>query len=118
MLDSTRAALLAGALLVAGQSARAETVTLEQAVAKASEATPLLRAGDAAIAAARAGRVQAGVRPNPSVTLQGENFVGTGPYRPQCIIGTRIYGRQSCAARNGYFRSLSTPSSAHSHAKS
>ena len=38
--------------------------------------------------------------------------------RPQCIIGTRIYGRQSCAARNGYFRSLSTPSSAHSHAKS
>ena len=37
---------------------------------------------------------------------------------PQCIIGTRIYGRQSCAARNGYFRSLSTPSSAHSHAKS
>ena len=80
MLDSTRAALLAGALLVAGQSARAETVTLEQAVAKASEATPLLRAGDAAIAAARAGRVQAGVRPNPSVTLQGENFVGTGPY--------------------------------------
>ncbi len=80
MLDSTRAALLAGALLVASQSAHAETVTLEQAVAKASEATPLLSAGDAAIAAARAGRVQAGVRPNPSVTLQGENFVGTGPY--------------------------------------
>ena len=80
MLDSTRAALLAGALLVASQSAHAETVTLEQAVAKASEATPLLSAGDAAIAAARAGRVQAGVRPNPSVTLQSENFVGTGPY--------------------------------------
>ena len=80
MLDSTRAALFAAALLVAGQAARAETVTLEQAIAKASEAAPSLSAGDAAIAAARAGRVQAGVRPNPSVTLQGENFVGTGPY--------------------------------------
>lgn len=45
-------------------------------------------------------------------------FTGNGTIRPQCIIGTRIYGRQSCAARNGYFRSLSTPSSAHSHAKS
>jgi outer membrane protein, heavy metal efflux system len=80
MLKSTRAALCAGALYIAGQPAFAETVTLEQAVAKASEAAPLLRANDAAIAAARAGRAQAGVRPNPSVTVEAENFVGTGPY--------------------------------------
>lgn len=49
---------------------------------------------------------------------RGQMKTRNAPERPQCIIGTRIYGRQSCAARNGYFRSLSTPSSAHSHAKS
>ena len=80
MTFSIRAALLAGALIVTGQAASAETVTLEQAIAKAVEAAPLLKADDAAVAAARAGRVQAGVRPNPSVTVEAENFVGTGPY--------------------------------------
>jgi len=80
MLKSTRAAWLAGAFLLAGQPARAETVTLEQAVARASEAAPLLKADDAGIAAARAGRIQANVRPNPSVTLEAENFVGSGSY--------------------------------------
>lgn len=80
MTYSLRAALFAGALIVTGPAAFAETVTLDQAIAKAVEAAPLLKADDAAVAAARAGRVQAGVRPNPSVTVDAENFVGTGPY--------------------------------------
>ena len=80
MLKSTRAALFAGALYMAGQPAFAEIVTLEQAIAKAIAAAPLLKADDAAIAGARAGRVQADVRPNPTVTFEAENFVGTGPY--------------------------------------
>lgn len=80
MLRYSRAALLAGALLVTGTASLAETVSLDQAVAKALEAAPLLRAEDAAIAAARAGKAQADVRPNPSVTVEAENFVGTGPY--------------------------------------
>ena len=80
MLKSTRAALFAGALYMAGQPAFAEMVTLEQAIAKAIAAAPLLKADDAAIAGARAGRVQADVRPNPSVTVEAENFIGTGPY--------------------------------------
>ena len=80
MTYSIRAALLAGALLVTGQAASAETVTLEQAIAKAVEAAPLLKADDAAVAAARAGRAEANVRPNPSVTVEAENFVGTGSY--------------------------------------
>ena len=80
MLNSTRAALFAGALLGWSHTASAETVTLDEAVARASEAAPLIRADEAAVAAARAGRQQAGVRPNPSVTLQAENFVGSGPY--------------------------------------
>ena len=80
MLKLTRAALFAGALYMAGQPAFAEMVTLEQAIAKAIAAAPLLKADDAAIAGARAGRVQADVRPNPSVTVEAENFIGTGPY--------------------------------------
>ena len=80
MLRYSRAALLAGALLVTSAPSLAETVSLNQAVAKALEAAPLLRAEEAAIAAARAGKVQADVRPNPSVTVEAENFVGTGPY--------------------------------------
>ena len=80
MLRYSRAALLAGALLVSGTASLAETVSLNRAVAKALEAAPLLRAEDAAIAAARAGKVQADARPNPSVTVEAENFVGTGPY--------------------------------------
>ncbi len=80
MLRYSRAALLAGALLVNGAPSLAETVSLNQAVAKALEAAPLLRAEEASIAAARAGKAQADVRPNPSVMVEAENFVGTGPY--------------------------------------
>ena len=80
MLRYSRAALLAGALLVTGAPSLAESVSLNQAVAKALETAPLLRAEEAAIAAARAGKAQADVRPNPSVTVEAENFVGTGPY--------------------------------------
>lgn len=75
-----RSALLAGALALSGRPAFAEPITLEQAISKAADAAPLLRADEAAIAAARAGRVQASVRPNPSITLESENFVGTGSY--------------------------------------
>lgn len=80
MLRYSRAALLAGALLVTSAPSLAETVSLDQAVAKALEAAPLLRAQEAAIAAARAGKTQADIRPNPSITVEAENFVGTGPY--------------------------------------
>ena len=74
------AALLAGALYVPAGQAGAEPLTLEQAIARASEGAPRLQAGDAAVEAARAGRVQAGVRPNPTVTVTGENLAGSGRY--------------------------------------
>lgn len=80
MFPKLRTALLAAALAFPATAAFAEPVTLEEAIAKAVEAAPSIRANEAAIAAARAGRVQAGVRPNPTVTVQGENFVGSGPY--------------------------------------
>ena len=80
MFPKLRTALLAAALAFPATAALAEPVTLEEAIAKAVEAAPSIRANEAAIAAARAGRVQAGVRPNPTVTVEGENFVGSGPY--------------------------------------
>ena len=80
MLFSLRTALLAAALTIPVSAALAEPLTLDQAIARAVAATPLERAGDAAVDAARAARLQAGVRPNPSVTVEGENLVGSGRY--------------------------------------
>lgn len=77
---SLRAALLAGALFVAIEPAFAEPLSLDQAVARATASTPVERAGQAAVAAAQAGRRQADVRPNPSVIVQGDNLFGTGQY--------------------------------------
>ena len=80
MIFKLRTAMLTAALAFPATAAFAEPITLEEAIAKAVEAAPSIRANEAAVAAARAGRVQAGVRPNPTVTVEGENLVGTGPY--------------------------------------
>ena len=80
MLSTLRTALLAAALAFPAPAAYAQPITLDEAIAKAIEAAPSIRANEAAISAARAGRVQAGVRPNPTVTVEGENLVGSGPY--------------------------------------
>jgi len=75
-----RAAFMAGALAATSQPVLAEPITLDEAIRRASKAAPLLQAGDAAIAAAKAGARQAAVRPNPSLAVEGENLVGTGSY--------------------------------------
>ena len=75
-----RAAVMAGALAVTSQPVLAEPITLDEAIRRASEAAPLLQASEAAISAAQAGARQAAVRPNPSIAVEGENLVGTGPY--------------------------------------
>ncbi len=73
------AALLGGMLTSICPSALADPVSLDQAVEKAIAAAPLIKANDAAIAAAEAGKRQAGVTPNPIVSAEAENFIGTGP---------------------------------------
>ena len=80
MTSHLRAALLAAALVFPVTAALAEPITLEQAIAKAIEAAPAMLANEAAIAAARAGRRQADVRPNPLLSLEAENIAGTGAY--------------------------------------
>lgn len=78
MRISLRSLLLTGALSLSG-SAYAETVTLEQAIQKAVAAAPIVQAKEAAVSSARAGRTQAGVKPNPVVEVEAENFIGSGP---------------------------------------
>lgn len=55
-------------------------LTLDDAVSRALSASPLLNARDAAIAGSLASVDQAGVRPNPELTVEIENVTGTGPY--------------------------------------
>lgn len=55
--------------------------TLDQAVAVAGGSAPSADAAQAGIEAAQAARTVAGLRPNPSVQTQVENFAGSGPYK-------------------------------------
>ncbi|SCW83573.1 outer membrane protein, cobalt-zinc-cadmium efflux system [Sphingobium faniae] len=55
-------------------------LTLDQAVAAAGGSAPAADAARADITAAEAARTVAGLRPNPTVTTEVENVVGTGPY--------------------------------------
>lgn len=73
-----RTAFVAVALTSSG--AVAAPLTLDAAIAKAVDAAPRRRADEAAVAAARGSRVQAGLRPNPTVTIESEDFAGTGGY--------------------------------------
>jgi len=75
-----RAALMAGALAITSQPAVAEPITLDQAVRRAIAASPAIEAQEAGVRSARAGRSQADVRPNPVLSLEAENFAGTGAY--------------------------------------
>ncbi|WP_447756043.1 TolC family protein [Sphingopyxis fribergensis] len=62
-------------------SAGGDILTLDEALADAGVATPLTQAAEAGVWAAQAGRTVAGLRPNPSISIDTENALGTGPYR-------------------------------------
>jgi cobalt-zinc-cadmium efflux system outer membrane protein len=55
-------------------------LTLEDALALAVGAAPAANAAAADVDAASAARRVAGLRPNPALAVEVENFVGTGPY--------------------------------------
>jgi cobalt-zinc-cadmium efflux system outer membrane protein len=80
MIVTLRAGLLAGLALALAHPALAQPITMEEAVSRALAAAPSLQAQEAGIAGARAGRAQASSRPNPVVSVEAENSVGTGPY--------------------------------------
>ena len=100
---SSRLALVAAAILAAGQPAssqtrpgpgvaaaspRTQTLTLERAVALALNAAPEAEANAARLDALRAAQRQAGVRPNPTLDVNVENIGGTGAYR--FVDGTEV----------------------------
>ena len=55
--------------------------TIDRALELAGIVSPSLEAASADIRAAEAGRRVAGLRPNPSVTVEAENVAGSGEYR-------------------------------------
>ncbi len=68
-------------LSVAAHAQEAAPLTLQDAIGRAIEADPGLRAADAGVDAARGGLRQARVRPNPTLDAEVENFNGEGDLR-------------------------------------
>ncbi|WP_428682452.1 TolC family protein [Sphingopyxis sp.] len=81
MSKSLGTLLFAGMLAMAGGPAFAEPVSLSDALARGQEMSPRIATAKAELKAAEGRAVQAGVRPNPEVSVEVENFSGTGPYR-------------------------------------
>lgn len=81
MLKSLGPLLLAGVLTMAGSPAFAEPVTLAEALARGQDVSPRIAKARAEVKAAEGRAIQAGVRPNPELSVTVENFSGTGPYR-------------------------------------
>lgn len=76
-----RALLLAGALVIQAGPVWAEPVTLDDALRKGRDVSPRIARAEAELRAAEARALQAGLRPNPEIGVEVENFSGTGPYR-------------------------------------
>jgi len=68
--------------LVSGVNAQGSpsALTIEDAVARALDAAPLLRAGEEGLRAADGAYRQAGARPNPELLIEAENFAGSGDF--------------------------------------
>lgn len=81
MYISLRAALLAGALSISGAAVRAEPISLVQALTQGVESSPRVTQAKAQADAAEARARQAGVSPNPELSVEVENFAGTGAFQ-------------------------------------
>ncbi|WP_040846817.1 TolC family protein, partial [Nitrospirillum viridazoti] len=64
--------------------------SLTTLIAQALATNPRLKAAEARAAAAQGDVMQAGVLPNPQVSLQTENLAGSGPYRGTRAMETTI----------------------------
>lgn len=58
-----------------------DMLTLGEALTEAGRISPAPVAAKAGVSAAEAARAVAGLRPNPSISIETENLLGTGPYR-------------------------------------
>nr|WP_294846407.1 TolC family protein [uncultured Sphingomonas sp.] len=78
---SLRAMLLAGALCLNGTAVRAEPISLADALSQGMQSSPRVTQAKALAEAAEARARQAGVSPNPELSLEVENFAGTGAFQ-------------------------------------
>lgn len=76
-----RAALLAGALVASSGAALAESINLAQALVQGAEQSPRIAQARALAQAAEARARQAGAPPNPELSVEVENFAGTGMFQ-------------------------------------
>lgn len=81
MSKSLGTLLLAGMLAMEGSPAFAEPVSLSDALARGQDVSPRIAKAKAELKVAEGRAIQAGVRPNPTISAEVENFSGTGPYR-------------------------------------
>lgn len=81
LLAAVLAAMACASVAQAQEPPSAEanpSFTLGRALELAGAASPSLEAASADIQAAEAGRRVAGLRPNPSITVEAENVTGSG----------------------------------------
>ena len=76
-----RRLLLAGTLLFSSGPLWAEPVTLPDALRQGLESSPRVSQAKAKADAAEARARQAGVSPNPELSLEVENFAGSGAFQ-------------------------------------
>lgn len=81
MRMSLRAAGLAGALIAISGAALAEPVSLALALSQGSGQSPRIAQAKAQAGAAEARARQAGASPNPELSVDVENFAGTGVFQ-------------------------------------
>lgn len=78
---SMRAALMAGVFIASSGAALAEPVSLAAALAQGAEQSPRVTQAKAQADAAEARARQAGVSPNPELSIEVENFAGSGAFQ-------------------------------------
>lgn len=76
-----RRLLVASAALLAAAPATAQTLTLAKALERAEAESPLVAEARAGVEAARGRARQAGVAPNPEISVELENVAGSGDFR-------------------------------------
>jgi outer membrane protein, heavy metal efflux system len=81
--------------LCLASAALAENLTLTEALTRARDYDPAQRASAARINAAEAGARQAGVKLNPSIGFDVENFAGSEPYGLADRAETTLYYQQT-----------------------
>jgi len=79
-LSLVTATVLVAASMVAPAHAQKGPITLAEAVSMAQQHAPALLAANAALRSADASVNIAAQRPNPSLSLEAENVMGSGPY--------------------------------------